>query len=90
MRDVPVVIEVIGIADGKDRCKGRAKTCLGSCYEMHVHTPKGLCARAFSMLYPYMLAMRFAEATVFERKGPYIDLVCPDGDVTFRLTRRDG
>lgn len=88
MPDVPVLIEVVSIGGG-ERCKGRAKTRLGDKYEMHICTPKGMCARSFAMLYPYMLAMRFASKTGFERKGPYVDLVCPDGDVTFRLTRKE-
>ncbi len=88
MQNVPVTIEVVAIEGGKAKCKGGARTCMGQKATVHVLTPEGLCARAFAVLYPYILAMRFAEKTMFERQGPYVDIVCPDGDVTFRLTRK--
>ncbi len=87
MRDDAVRIEAVEIAGGKRMCKGRAQTCLGQGWTLRVHTPEGLCARAFAALYPHALAMRFAEKTLFERNGPYIDIRCPDGEVTFRLSR---
>lgn len=89
MQDVPVTIEAVAIAGGKRMCKGRARTCLGQKSTLHILTPEGVCARAFAVLYPYALAMRFAEKISFERKGPFMEILCPDGDVTFRLSRAD-
>ena len=89
MQDVPVIIEAVAIAGGKRMCKGKARTCLGHKTTLHILTPEGVCARAFAVLYPYALAMRFAEKTAFERQGPFVEILCPDGDVTFRLSRAD-
>ncbi len=87
MQDCPVIIEAVAIEGGKKMCKGRAHTRLGAAATLHIHTPEGMCARAFAAVYPYALAMRFAEKTAFEREGAFVDIVCPDGDVTFRLSR---
>lgn len=87
MQDFPVCIEVVAICEGKTACKGRAKTPLGQAWEMHVHTPAGMCGRAFAMLYPYLLSMRFADEIFLERGCGYAEFVCPDGDVTFRVSR---
>lgn len=89
MHDVPILIEATAIAGSRPACKGRAHTRLGQKAVLHILTPEGMCARAFAVLYPYALAMRFAEKTAFERKGFFVDVVCPDGDVTFRLSRMD-
>ena len=86
-RDFPVCIEAVAINGGKTVCKGRAKTTLGQSWEMHVHTPAGMCGRAFAMLYPYLLSMRFADEIFLERSRGYAEFVCPDGDVTFRVSR---
>jgi len=87
MHDFPVCIEVIAISEGKAACKGRAKIALDQSWYMHVHTPAGMCGRAFAMLYPYLLSMRFAGEISPERGRGYAEFVCPDGDVTFRVSR---
>ncbi len=87
MADYPVRIEAISINGGKGACKGRARTRLGEEHLLHIHTPAGICARALHTLYPYIMALRFSEKTFFERKGPFIEIYCPDGDVLFRLSR---
>ena len=86
MHNFPIHIEVAAIAGDKPNCKGRA-IAIGQSWETHVHTPAGMCARSFAMLYPYLLAMRFADDTPFERGKGYAEFVCPDGSVTFRLSR---
>ncbi len=90
MQDKAIRIEVIGINGGRNCCKGRAKTCLGRTFRLHVHTPEGLCARSFNVIYPHAFAMRYAEKIGLETGGPFIDLACPDGDVTFRISREEG
>jgi len=90
MQDFPVRIEAVAISDGKTVCKGRAKTVLGQSWEMHIHTPAGMCGRAFAMLYPYLLSMRFADEIFLERGRGYAEFTCPDGDVTFRVSRKAG
>lgn len=87
VQDVPVTIEVVSITHGGDRCKGRAKTALGAAWDVHVTTPRGMCARAFAVLYPYILAMRHAPELSIERDGAVM-ISCPDGDVVFRLHRK--
>lgn len=88
LQDVPVVVEVAAVASGGTRCKGRAKTRVGDAWEVRVFTPEGMCARAFATLYPYILAMRVAPKTLFERNGDVTTITCPDGDVTFCLRRK--
>ena len=87
MEDFPVHIEAVAIHGGKTVCKGRAKTSLGQSWQMHIHTPAGMCGRAFAMLYPYLLSMRFSGEIFLERGRGYAEFVCPDGDVTFRVSR---
>ncbi len=89
MPDRAVRIEVVNINGNKECCKGKAKTCPGQVWRLHVHTPAGLCARAFNVIYPHAYAMRYAEKLGIETKGPFIELSCPDGDVTFRVSREE-
>ena len=49
--------------------------------------PKGICARAFSAIYPITTAMRFSEEISWEKGKGYYDVYCPDGMVQFRLSR---
>ena len=86
LQDVPVTIEVTAIAGGREHCKGKARTVLHARHDVHIVTPAGLCARAFAALYPYIIAMRYAPELSFERDEA-VTIVCPDGDVTFRLHR---
>ena len=48
--------------------------------------PAGMCGRAFATMYPVAFAMRWTEAMLWE-KTDYVDVVCPDGFVTYRLSR---
>jgi len=90
MQDVPVRIEAVSVNGNRTVCKGRAKTAVGQSWDMHVHTPAGMCGRAFATLYPYLLSMRFADELPLERGRGYAEFVCPDGDVTFRVSRAIG
>jgi len=87
MHNFQLCIEAVAIHEGKTHCKGGAKTPVGQSWEMHVHTPAGMCGRAFAMLYPYLLSMRLADEIFLERGRGYAEFVCPDGDVTFRVRR---
>ncbi len=46
-----------------------------------------MCARAYAAIYPAALAMRFAEDIAWEQGRGFIDSMCPDNDVLYRLTR---
>jgi len=46
-----------------------------------------MCCRAFAAVYPSSIAMRFSEKCVWQDDEEYIDVKCPDGFVTYRLTR---
>lgn len=70
-------------------CPGSAKCRQGEVYTMGARTPEqnGMCCRAFHAVHPVALAMRFSERLPFEKKDGYYDVVCPDGFVTYRLSR---
>lgn len=69
-------------------CPGSAKCKKGEIYILGGRTPEpvGMCQRAFHSLHPMAFAMRWAEKLECEHKD-YMDIVCPDGFVTFRLSR---
>ena len=87
MQNFPLRIEVVAINGGKTACKGGAKTPLGQSWQVHVHTPAGMCGRAFAMLFPYLFSMRLSDEIFLERGRGYAEFTCPDGDVTFRVSR---
>lgn len=45
-----------------------------------------MCGRAFAAIHPMAFAMRWSEKMDWE-KLDYIDVTCPDGFVTYRLSR---
>jgi len=46
----------------------------------------GMCGRAFAAIHPMAFAMRWSEKMDWE-KLDYVDVSCPDGFVTYRLSR---
>lgn len=80
--------EVVSVA-GEKHCNGDAKISRGNTFIVGLKTPApdGMCAKSFAALYPVITAMRFSEATTWEKGRGYCDVVCPDGRATYRLTR---
>ena len=79
--------EVVSVA-GEGHCTGAAKMKKGDTFIIGAKTPEpnGICARSFAALYPVAAAMRFSEETSWEKEGRCL-LACPDGTVTYSLTR---
>jgi uncharacterized repeat protein (TIGR04076 family) len=69
-------------------CPGSAKCRQGECYTLGARTPEpqGMCQRAFHSLHPVAFAMRWSDTMPWE-KSEFVDVVCPDGFVTYRLSR---
>jgi uncharacterized repeat protein (TIGR04076 family) len=69
-------------------CPGSAKCQRDETYMFTARTPEptGMCGRAFATVHPMAFAMRWTENMAWE-KTDYVDVICPDGFVTFRLSR---
>jgi len=80
--------EVVKISEGKT-CKVGMQ--LGDIFAVGPLTPapKPICSAAFLSLYALGNPMRFADRTKFEDSQGNQDVVCPDGTVTFRLSRKN-
>lgn len=51
-------------------------------------TPQDMCAKAFQAVYPVAIALQ--EGGTIKENGEtvdYVDITCPDGHVTYRLSR---
>lgn len=69
-------------------CPGSAKCQRDETYILTARTPEptGMCGRAFAAVHPMAFAMRWTKDMAWE-KTDHVDVTCPDGFVTFRLTR---
>jgi len=69
-------------------CPGSAKVRKGESYVLGARTPepRGMCQRAMHSLHPVAFAMRWTDKMQWE-KTEFVDIVCPDGFVTYRLSR---
>lgn len=69
-------------------CIGSAKCKKGETYILSARTPEpiGMCGRAFAAIHPMAFAMRWTDSMMWG-KNDYIDVMCPDGCVTYRLSR---
>jgi len=69
-------------------CPGIAKTEQGEVYVLDARTPgpRGICCQAFTALSATKLAMMVTEKLEGENQGS-LDVRCPHGAVTFRLSR---
>jgi len=81
--------EAIKVSTQTQCCPGSARCKLGEVYIFGARTPEpqGMCGRAFHAIHPIALAMRFSERLPFEKQEGHYDVVCPDGFVTYRLSR---
>lgn len=82
MANYKIKCEVVKILANKFNCSK-----IGDTFVLGPRTPGGMCARAFSAVYPASLAMRFAEKISWEGADGSVEITCPDQDVVYRLTR---
>lgn len=82
--------EVVEVATETHCCLGSASCKEGEVYVVTARTPAapGMRGRAYHAIHPVALGMRFTEGLPFEQEG-HIDVVCPDGLVTYRISRAD-
>ena len=80
--------EIVKIATNSGICSGPAKCQMGETYILTARTPEptGMCGRSFATIHPMAYAMRWSEKMDFE-KNDFVDIICPDGSVTYRLSR---
>ena len=81
--------EALNVRTDTKTCLGLAKTVQGEMYLLDARTPgpKGICCQAFAA----MNSMRMALAVTGQNdldNLEYLDVTCPHGAVTFRLSRK--
>jgi len=83
-----ILCEVASVRTTTGVCPGSARCRQGDTFILGARTPEpsGLCGRAFHALHPMAFAMRWSDKMEFE-KGDFVEITCPDGFVTFRLSR---
>jgi uncharacterized repeat protein (TIGR04076 family) len=88
MANYDVKCEAIEVRTETGVCLGSAKCKKGETYILTARTPGpiGMCSSSFTAINQMVFALRWTEQMGFE-KSDYIDLHCPDGCVTYRLSR---
>lgn len=82
-------VEACSVGTESGICPGMAKTEQGETYVMDGRTPqgaRGICCQAFTAMSPFRAAMMTTDRLASEQDG-HLDVVCPHGAVTFRLSR---
>jgi uncharacterized repeat protein (TIGR04076 family) len=89
MVDYRIKCEVARIKGDEECCPGSAQMKRGDVFILGVRTPEpnGMCARTYASIYPTSMALRFSEEMPWEKGRGYVEIVCPDGLVTYRLSR---
>ncbi|MGD9950761.1 MAG: hypothetical protein AB7U29_20155 [Desulfobulbus sp.] len=89
MAGYKIKCEAISVSTKSNFCPGSAKCKQGEVYTFGSRTPEpgGMCGRAFHAVHPIAFSMRFSERMPFENDEGYYDVICPDGFVTYRLSR---
>lgn len=82
MANYKIRCEVIDILKNAFSC-----TKKGQVFIFGPRTPDGMCAKAFTAIYPQALAMRFSEKMAWEDENGFIEITCPDGDIVYKLSR---
>jgi len=82
MPDHKIKCEVISVNEEKTKCQKP-----GDSFTLGGRTPDGMCARAFSVIYPVALAMRVSDSIPWQGGNEHFDVTCPDQHVTYRLSR---
>jgi uncharacterized repeat protein (TIGR04076 family) len=87
MADYKIKCIVVDIKTSTGVCPGSAKCRKDEEYIITARTPDVvMCGRAFAAIHPMAFGMRWSDKLQFERNN-YVDVACPDGFVTYRLTR---
>lgn len=89
MAKYKIMCEAISVSTETLYCPGSARCKQGEVYMMGARTPepKGMCGRAFHAVHPIAFSMRYCDKLPFEDEKGYYDVVCPDGFVTYRVSR---
>jgi uncharacterized repeat protein (TIGR04076 family) len=82
--------EALSVNTESGICPGMAKTEQGEVYVMDGRTPgpRGICCQAFGALSGFRAAQMVTDKLDSEKSG-HLEISCPHGVVTFRLTRLD-
>ncbi len=85
----PLLCEAAKVDTESKICPGMAKTEQGETYVFDGRTPgpRGVCCQAFGALTAFRAAMMVTDKLASETQG-HLDILCPHGVVTFRLSRR--
>jgi len=68
-------------------CPGSAQCQKNETWILTARTPEpGMCGRAFAAIHPIAFAMRWTDQMMWEKTN-HVDVICPDGCVTYRLSR---
>jgi uncharacterized repeat protein (TIGR04076 family) len=87
MADYKIKCTVVDVKTSTGVCPGSAKCRKDEVYIITARTPEnGMCGRAFAAIHPIAFGMRWSDKLSCERND-YMDIVCPDGMVTYRLMR---
>jgi uncharacterized repeat protein (TIGR04076 family) len=88
MANYKIKCEAVEVRGKSSICPGSAKCRKGETYIITARTPEpgGMCGRAFAAVLPKAFAMQWSEKMGWE-KADYANVICPDGFVTFRLSR---
>ena len=80
--------EAVAVDTESGICPGMAKTEQGETYIMDGRTPaaRGICCQAFAAMSAFRAAMMVTDKLNSEHDG-HLELKCPHGVVTFRLSR---
>ena len=88
MANYKIKCEAVDVRSESGTCSGSAKCKKGEIYILTARTPEpgGMCGRAFAAVHPTAFAMRWSEKMDWE-KAEHVEVICPDGAVTYRLSR---
>jgi uncharacterized repeat protein (TIGR04076 family) len=88
MANFTIKCESAKISTESGICPGAAQCRAGETYLLTARTPEptGMCGRAFASIHPMAFALRWSEKMDWEKRA-YVDVTCPDGFVTYRLSR---
>lgn len=84
----PIRCQAVAVNTESKVCPGLAKTEQGEIYVLDARTPgpRGICGQAFSAMNAMKTAMMVTEKVGRENQES-LDITCPHGAVTFRLSR---
>jgi uncharacterized repeat protein (TIGR04076 family) len=87
MANYKIKCSVIDVKTDTGFCRGSAKMKKDENFVITSRTPEGMCCTALSSIYPMVFSIRRSDKMEWERGEDYQDFSCPDGCVTFRISR---